>query len=343
MGVEAWQVASYISDFFQVNIIISDELKNKLMNAKIKTKSLNSVLNTFAWLINCDYVYKDNCYFFGGKSITYNVLPSNGYTDAIRSNFPDSISVIDDKFIVKGSEKDVKNITETLKHITERETLNCWIYIVQLTTLRQKNVGANIQPTIRAKPISFDMLKNQTVTFDKIFGESTIEFSIKNEFKVTKTDILINSSLNCMSGQTSVINQGKQQDRPIYTSAPAGGQTSNFVSGYQSYYSGLILKLTPFKCKDHWIIQTDLEHSRFDSELVKTLVKINSNVIVKDDKSVFLGIINTDSSIKSKGGILSGFAFMDWMTPTQDEYEITQIYVYLACDLPSVETNPVSE
>ena len=327
----AVEVAEFITSKYGIYLLLSDLLKVKMVSGRIPLEDLKSSLNAFSWLLNCEYNFKDNIYYFGGKSIVYEIKSSNGLNDEIKSNFSDSVACVLDKFIIKGNENEVKNISDTVNKLSELHALSCWIYICQYTYKKGENIGVNAQPNIKGGSLSYDDMKNHTISADKLFGDPKIDFTVKNDFEVLDKKILIDTSLGCISGKKTEIIVGKQEDRQIYTAAPAGGQTSQFVSNYQSNTSGLSFKLTPYKTDKGWVINSFVENSVQDTNLIKTLVQLTSTNICNSGDVVIIGKINVKTNQEKKSGILykMGWNFLDWILPADKSEDITDIVIVL--------------
>lgn len=327
----AVDAAQYLSDKFEINILLSDTVKNKVITGRLPLIEVKPSLNAFAWLLNCEYNFKDEIYYFGGKSIVYQIKPSNGLNEEIKSNFGDTVSTVNDKIIIRGNENEVQNISDTVDKLSVLNSLDAWIYITQVTYIKGEQVGVNAQPNIKGGSLSYNDLKSHSVTPDKLFGDPKIDIQVKNDFQVTDRKVLIDSALGCISGKFTEVVVGKQEDRAIYSAVPAGGQTSQFVSGYKSYSSGLNLKIKPFKTADGWMIISFIENSTQDTSLSKTLVQLNSNIVVQSGAVVLLGQINVDSNQKKRSGILYklDWPWISWLLPDEVSQEKTDIFIVL--------------
>ena len=317
--VPAYECLQIIAEDHGINIIVSEDYKARKVNLRIKTESLEKLLKTIAWILNCDYIIKDDIYYFGGKTIVYDVRETFGIKD-ISKQFGDKTDTVGDKIVIKGNEREVKNVSEAIDLIKKIHACEVYFYIFQVSFDKGQNFGIGVNPTLKMKDIDFETFKGGKFDVKDFFEGSKVSFDVKTDFSVKDFKEIYNNTLSCVSGKKSNITLGFSEDREIFDAVPVGGQSSIYKTGYSQFQTGLKIDVEPFyDSKDKvWNVGFKLENSVQKGSNQKGIVLMDSTLITKDEATTCLASINLDKQEKKKSGFLNAFSFFQWFMPSDD-------------------------
>ncbi|OGV40145.1 MAG: hypothetical protein A2X48_20285 [Lentisphaerae bacterium GWF2_49_21] len=329
--VLASEVLQVIAEDYGINIVVSEEFKTKKLNLRIKTDSLEKLLKTLSWILNCDYVVKDDIYFFGGKTIVYDVRETFGIKD-ISKQFGDKTDTVGDKVVIHGNEREVKNVSEAIDLVKKMNACEVYFYIFQVSFDKGKNFGIGVNPTIKMKDLDFDTFKGGKFDVKDFFEGSKVSFDVKTDFSVRDFKEIYNNTLSCVSGKKSNITLGFSEDREIFDAVPVGGQSSIYKTGYNQFQTGLKIDVEPFfdSKEKIWNVEFKLENSVQKGSNQKDIVSMNSTLITKNEATTCLASINLDKQEKKKSGFLNAFEFFQWFMPSDDSEKKITMYVIVS-------------
>lgn len=128
-GLKAHEMAAVLSDKYHKTILLSEDLREKVLYCTLYlADDISKVLDVFAWQLGTEWLERDNVVYIGGKAIKYDSMPNAGMADQLKANFGESVSVIGDKMVLKGSEREIKQISEAAKKVLDRNSIEVWVY-----------------------------------------------------------------------------------------------------------------------------------------------------------------------------------------------------------------------
>ena len=333
-GIKAHEMAAVLSDKYHKTILLSEDLREKQLFCTLYlADDLAKVLDVFSWQLGTEWLEKDNVIYMGGKLQKYEAMPSAGLSDQLKANFGEAVSTIGDKMVMKGTEREIKQISEVAKTVMSRNTVEVWLYAFEYSHDVIGNWGMTIKPHLEGSKITYEQFVDKKVTIDQFFDKSYIEAEYKTEFEDLEAKVVIDTSLTLLSGRNTKIVAGTQEDRQIYTAIPNTGQGQQFITSYQSYYFGLSIDLTAFEADDAWYIETYLENSVEKSQLVKNLTNLKTYAKIGKEKGKDLCVLaSLDQFIdrKENAGIFNAIKCLRWFLPEQKEKRIKTLVVLMA-------------
>jgi len=333
-GIKAHEMAAVLSDKYHMTILLSEDLREKQLFCTLYlADDLAKVLDVFSWQLGTEWLEKDNVIYIGGKLQKYEAMPSAGLSDQLKVNFGEAVSTIGDKMVMKGTEREIRQISEVAKTVMSRNTVEVWLYAFEYSHDVIGNWGMTIKPHLEGSKITYEQFVDKKVTIDQFFDKSYIEAEYKTEFEDLEAKVVIDTSLTLLSGRNTKIVAGTQEDRQIYTAIPNTGQGQQFITSYQSYYFGLSIDLTAFEADDAWYIETYLENSVEKSQLVKNLTNLKTYAKIGKEKGQDLCVLaSLDQFIdrKENAGIFNAIKCLRWFLPEQKEKRIKTLVVLMA-------------
>lgn len=94
-----WQVCQSISEYYNVNVVVFDDLKDKPIFADVSGCDLADVLDLITWLLGVEWVERAGQYYIGGNQSKIEVLPSLGIDSKLEQVFPNAVKLVNDKII----------------------------------------------------------------------------------------------------------------------------------------------------------------------------------------------------------------------------------------------------
>ena len=131
-GLPLWQVCQAVSDYFGVNVIVFDDLKDKPIFADVSGCSLRDVLDSITWLLGVEWVDREGQYYIGGNQSVIKVYSSLGIDSKIEQVFPNSVKIVNDKIIVQGSEREIKRVTDSIEQVISRDVARCQVKVIEI-------------------------------------------------------------------------------------------------------------------------------------------------------------------------------------------------------------------
>ena len=289
-GIPLWQLAQSISEYFNVNILVFDDVKEKKIHGDIKGLNIEETLNALTWLIGIEWIKKDNVYYVGGNATSVSVYKSIGIDSKIETVYKDSVKLLGDKIVVQGSERDIKKIEDSLKKVTERDFVKVKVKMVEISYNDEFDVGFEWSKAFEYTADWKEMLKNiHPVTHAAM--AIAVSTHLDEIFYSSRT--LINTELGILSGSGVSIAIGEDLDREVYQQSDYG---TRVVSGYNTQHTGLIIDLKAFKgdSKD-WVLHATIENSTSESSLQKRLTKLTNQIKASSGDVVLIGSVKREN------------------------------------------------
>lgn len=273
-GLSLWQVVEQVSEYYHVNIMCYDDIKNKEIHAVIQGKNLDQVLNCLTWLLGIEYIYKDDIYFLGSNTQTVIVLPSSGITAEIEQVFKNvQAKQIGDKVVISGSERDVAKVNNAVKEILDRKYNIFHLYVIEIAFDNELELGIDIDKTVQYA-FSWEALSQYQYNPIQSLAVN-LNASLQADESKSRVSALIDTDVGILSGKNLNFQIGLDQDRPIYTQSDYG-QQSQVTSGFSTQKTGLIMNMKGFFDQSGWYIDISIENSRAESDLIKTLTNLTT-------------------------------------------------------------------
>ncbi len=346
--IEAWKVASIISDYYNVNILVYDDIKEKKLSGTIDSNDIMKALETITWLLGVEWILQDEVYYIGGNQETFEVLPSNGLGEELNSMFGEKVLSIGDKAIIKGTEREVKKYSDAVQEVTSRKYINIWLYGLIVTESTDNLKGLKVTMDINPS-INFGDLQTGTVEPMSFLNGIDMSIQAKNDLSYNKAEELISSKISILSGSNSIVKVMDKKERPVFTKSTSsdeeGGDT--FVSSYDSFATGIIIDLKAFYGKnDDWFIQADINQSKETGENSLSQMQFQNNITVRAGDTVLLNSIQLENEIKIKEcGFFNGIWLLEDIFSYTEKREFKKkIYFFISIEDKNVKPkNPNKE
>lgn len=274
-GLPLWQVASFISKYFNINIIVYDDIKDKPIYASISGTKLKTVMNVLTWLTNSEFIEKDNIYYFGSNSQQILVLPSTDISANIEQIFTNvKAKQIEDKLVIVGNQKDVGKIKDSYNQILDRSYCVVHLYAFTVSSDRDINLGVDINKSI-SYAFSWESLALNSYNPIQALAVS-LKASLVADEELINIQSVIDTDIGLLSGKDMLFQEGVDWDRPIYSQSQYGEQ-SQVISGYSTQHTGLILKLKGFNDgSGQWFVTFGIENSQAETDLKRRLTTLQT-------------------------------------------------------------------
>ncbi len=291
-GLECWQVCQSLSDYFNLNIIVFDDIKHKKVFGQVKGLSVRECLNVLAWLLGVEWVEQDGIYFLGGNRKNILVRDSVGLPSDISTVIP-NVNVLGDKIVVVGTEREIKRVSDALEKLSSRSYVNVWLYVFEMRFDDRVDIGIDWRKMITYSA-SWDALIRGQFNPAQTLAISFVASAKLEEYYLDFSS-LIDTNLGVMSGSETTFSITDDTDREVFNES---GDGYRVVSGYSTQQSGLILSLKGYKVSGGWMFDVKFENSRAESSTQKRAVKLSNSVLVSPGNTVLLGCINEKSVYK---------------------------------------------
>lgn len=283
--MQVWEVCSHIQEYFKVNILVFDDIKSKEIHGRIVGIDLKQTLDSIAWLLGVEYVYKDGIYFFGSNTKTIVVLPSTGLDNSVEGVFKDvTVKKINDKLVIVGSERDVARVKQVYDQILERQFGVFRLYAIEITHESDIELGMDIDKSIS---YAFSWESLATASYNPIQSLAlSLRASLVASESALKVSSLIDTDVGLLSGNPVTFQVGQDTDRPLYSQS--NYSQTNVVQSYNTQHTGLIIQIVGSydpKAKN-WYITFSVENSEAKSDLVKTLTTLTTFTRLGDSAPV---------------------------------------------------------
>lgn len=296
-----WQVCQSVSEYFGVNVIVFDDLKDKLVFADIAGCTLSEVLDLVTWLIGVEWVERGGQYYIGGNQSVIQVFPSFGIDARIESVFQNTLKVVNDKLVVQGSEREIKKVSDSLQNILNREVVKAQLKVIEVVYDDRWQLGLDWEKSFEYAVDWKNMLQNvHPATHLAMSAAASLRF----DQAVISSRYLIDTELCILSGSVMSLNIGDEVDRPVYSESEYGNKV---ISGYNTQKTGLIIELKAYHSSGNWVFDSSVEHSRAVTDLQKTLSRVKTQVLVADEKPFLLANV---SSFGGEHMITNGIPFL---------------------------------
>ena len=283
-GMELWQLAMEISDYFGVNILVFDDIKEKKVYGDIKGVDLKHVLDSISWYLGCEYVEKDGIFYVGSNSKSILVLPSSGLAKEIEGVFKDvTLKLINDKIIVYGTERDVAKVQGVYNDLTKQRFCVVRMYAVEVQYDKGIELGIDLEKSVKYAFSWENMLENSYNPVQSL--AVSLYASLEADADSLRVSSLIDTDLGLLSGVAVTVQVGTDQDRPVYTQSDYGDRV---ISSYSTQKTGLLLELKGSWDNDDWIIDFNVENSEAKSDLVKTVTMLTTKARLSKENPVHL-------------------------------------------------------
>lgn len=285
--LELWKVASEVSRYFDVNIIVYDDIKEKLISIEFVELPLNKCLETLAWSVGVEYVCKEGIYFLGGNADNVEIMESTGINPEVAKIFSNKVSCVDDKLVVVGTEREVKRISDGIKKLQNKTSCLVKVSGYEITDDMIRKLGIDIDKAIKYSVSWESMLANQ---FNPLqMAVVSVAMSVQAEQNGEKMKQILNSYVGILSGRESKIQIGESVDRPIYTISQYGVQN---VSGFSNQQTGLQVTIGGYSSQaDEWAFNIFIENSTYQSDTKKNLFNVRNSVLLKKGETCLVGRI----------------------------------------------------
>lgn len=285
--LELWKVASEVSKFFSVNLIVYDDIKDKVISIEFNELDLKHTLDVLAWAIGVEVVQRENIYYLGGNADNVDVLDSTGIQNEIVKIFGNKLSIVGDKVIIQGTEREVKRIGEAVKKLQTKEGCLLRVSGYEVTDDLLRKLGIDIDKAIKYSASWESMLSNN---FNPLqMAVVSVAMSVQAEQSSESAKQILNSYVGILSGRESKIQMGESVDRQIYQVSDQGTRT---VSGFSNQQTGLQVTIEGFKyLVDSWSFNVFIENSSFITDTQKNLFNVRNSIILRKGESSLVGRI----------------------------------------------------
>jgi len=300
-GVPLYVLCAAISDHFKVNILVFDDIKERLVYGDIKGVSLERVLDCISWFLDAEYVLRDGIYYIGSNSKVVLVLPSAGVDKTIENFFVDvSLKNIGDKVVIYGSEREVAKVRQVYDQIIERKICKVKLYVLEIQNDDSLEAGIDIDQSVK---YAFSWQALASNAYNPV---QTLAVSLYASLQLDETQLrfssLIDTDLGLVSGEPLKLQVGEDVDRPVYSQSDYGDRV---LSGYSTQKTGLLIDLSVFFDKDQWVLSFSVENSEAKTDLKKTLTTLKTTAILnqKNPVSVLAKLNAGKNTIEYEKGI----------------------------------------
>ncbi|MDD2640141.1 MAG: hypothetical protein PHS65_04025 [Arcobacteraceae bacterium] len=311
-----WELVQSVSDYFKVNIIVFDDIKEKKIHGSISGLNLESTLDTISWYIGVEWQERQGIYYLGGNAKNVIVFDSAGIDKSLESVFDSGkVKILKDKIIISGTERDLTKISNAIKEITDRSYVKIRLRVFEVSSDKNLDIGIDIDKSIQYAVDFKNILKD----IDPITHLSMSAIaSLKANCDYFESQSLIDSDVGLLTGEDVTIHIGQQYDRTIYTQTSQGQYTpqGHIISGFSSQITGLLLKLKAFKQDSNWFFKVNIENSTAKSQYEKASTSLDTYVKITDKNVVLLAELNRDQENFSydKGiPFLSDIPILGWL------------------------------
>lgn len=297
--LELWKIASEVSSFFGINLIVYDDIKDKIISIEFNNLDLKHTLDVLAWTVGVEVIFRDTVYFLGGNADFIEVIDSTGTSPDVAKMFGNKVNLIGDKLIIQGTEREVKRITEAVKKLQSKDTCLIRVSGYEVSEDLMRKLGIDIDKAIKYSASWENLLSNSWNPIQ--MGVVSIAMSVQAEETNDDLKQILNSYVGILSGKESKIQTGESVDRQIYQISDQGTRT---VSGFSNQQTGLQVTIEGFKyLANEWNFNVFIENSSFISDTKKNLFNVKNSIVLKKGETLLVGRIykGTESVGFTKG------------------------------------------
>lgn len=271
--MQLWELSAEISSFFNVNILVFEDIKEKTIFGDIQGVGLKQVLDAISWYCGVEYVEKDGIYYIGSNTKTVIVLPNAGMSDKIENIFQDvQVKRISDKLVIYGTERDIARVKSVYEDLVKQHYCVVRFHAVEISYDKEIKFGLDLEKSVKYAFSWENILKNGYNPVQSL--AVSLYASLELDGSKLKVDSLIDTDIGLLSGEKIRLQIGTNEDRPVYSQNSESG--NQVISGYSTQSSGLLLDLTASFDGSDWILGYQIENSEAKSSLVKTVTKLSS-------------------------------------------------------------------
>jgi len=301
-GAPLWQICQSLSEYYSVNIVVYDDVKDKPIYANVSGISVVETLNCISWLIGVEWMKRENVYYVGGNADNVSVFPSSGLDSKLEVVFGSSVRIVNDKIIIQGTERNLKKIGDSISKILQRNSIRLALRVIEITYDDSYDIGFEWKKAFEYGADWKNMLSN--VSPITHLAASVAVASHLDETYVNSR-VLIDTELSVLSGSSTSMKIGEEVDRPIYTTSDQGTRVQ---SGYSTLTTGLIVTIKAYEGHDSWVFDSSVENSKPVSDTYRTTNKIESQFKAKSDDVCLLGTFRKQGDSVT---ISSGIPFLN--------------------------------
>lgn len=283
-GMQLWELCSEISSYFNVNILVFDDIKDKVIYGDIRGVSLVQVLDSISWYCGVEYVERDGIYYVGSNTKTILVLPLSGLKDKVETIFQDvQVHTINDKMLIYGTERDVARVKSVYEDLVRQYYCIVHLYAIEFVYDKNLTIGIDLEQSVKYVFSWENLLENSYNPFQSL--AVSLYASLEADADQLRVRSVIDTDIGMLSGEKVRIQMGQEEDRPVYTQSEYGNQV---VSGYSTQMTGLLIDLSASFDQKDWILDFQIENSDAQSSVVKTITKITSKIRLNQQNQVAL-------------------------------------------------------
>lgn len=261
-GLSLSDVAGAVGKHYGLSIFFaSPEMAAKPVNGNLTATSEDDALRVLGFLAGTKHTREGNVIFYGGGAIGYAAFPSGVITQEQAARI-EGVSLIGGFAVVKGDEITHRNLSEVFAQVRTRKAGRARVIIADVTASQSDALQ--------------DMLDRAKVEVTWTGPVQHSRFNIGLDFRSildflndsTKNNILLDTEVSLLSGESIEHAAGKVLERPLYVRANQSDQ--DLVTRYDRLQLGLVFKFTGYWLGDSWQIKYSIEDSDYITEQKKT-------------------------------------------------------------------------
>lgn len=320
--LELWRIANDISGFFNVNVLVYPDLKDKKVSCDLRGLTLEKSLDLVSWLAGVEWYLKDNNYYIGGNKDYIEVLDNTGIDLSLTSVFGNSnVKIVEDKIIISGTEREVKRISDAVKQLQKKA--NCSIHVVgyEVSEDRLIRLGVDLSHSIKYG-VSWDNLIASGGNPVQSLAMS-LAASVKAEQSGDDLRLLMSTNLTCISGKSQYLFIGDAVDRVINSTNEQGNV---YTAGFSTVSTGYRVEVKGYLYEgEDWIFDFFIKNSNASDQYHRSELEVKNTVLLKIGAGALIGrIIKKMETVKEEKGIpfLCEVPYFGYLFKVSEEREI---------------------
>lgn len=336
--MELWRVAQELSLFFDKNLLVYDDVKNKKVSCNIKDLPFTTCLDLVSWMSGVEWYEKDNVFFIGGNKDYIEVLDNTNIASNISTVFSGvTVRIVEDKIIVMGTERNVKRVADAIRQLQKKELISIRVFAYEISDDSLLKLGIDIDKSIS---YAFSWQALATNAYNPVQHLAlTLAASLEMDRNSDDLKLLVDTNLTCISGKTQSLTLGEAIDRPLNSTNEQGNV---YTTGYQTVQIGYILNLQAYKySKDmDWIFDFNIENTSEVSELRRNRLLLKNTVLLNQKIALVGRIIKNSESVSVTKGIpfLSDIPFLGYFFRVTEEQKTRRHVLFFVERLDSVNS-----
>lgn len=320
--LELYKVAQELSLFFHKNVMVYPDCKNLKISCNIKDCDFDKALSLISWCAGIDYYEREGVYYLGGNKDYIEVIDNIGMGDGIEDVFGDAVKIVEDKIIVKGTEKEVNRIVKALKEVQNRDRVTVRIWGYEITTDKMLELGIDIDKAIE---YSFSWQGLASYSYNPI-QNWVMSLNASLEFDSSQDDLrmVLDTLVTSIPGKQQGFTVGEAIDRELYTVTNEG---TTLQSGYQTLQTGYILNMTAYKSGQDWQFAVSVENSVEQTEKRRNKLQLTNTIFLQGRQPALVGrLIKNSESVQYKKGIpfLCDVPYFGYLFRVSTERKVTR-------------------